>query len=102
MVNECNTVIEKIAILRSEHRAAWMKHNKPFGWEVHDIRYGGLKARFETVRERISDYLSGAVSAIEELEAERLRFDCASEDAAPFGKPFFWYSYSSYATTGRL
>lgn len=102
MVKECDVIIQKINVLCDKHREAWMKYNKPFGWEVLDIRYGGLKARFDCTKERITDYLSGAISAIEELEADRLRFDCAPEDANPFGKPFFWYSYSSYATAGRL
>jgi len=102
MAEECDVIIEKICTLRKEHRAAWMQYNKPFGWEVNDIRYGGLKARFESTKERIAEYLSGSLSTIEELEEERLRFDCAPEDANPFGKQFFWYSYSSYTTAGRL
>ena len=102
MAAECDTVIQKIDALRAEHRASWMAYNKPFGWEVHDVRYGGLRARFETVKGSITDYLAGTLCTIEELEAERLRFDCLPEDAAPFGKQFFWYSYSRYVTAGRL
>ena len=53
--------IEKIAALRSSHRASWMRYNKPFGWEALDIRYGGIYARMESTKERINDYLSGNI-----------------------------------------
>jgi hypothetical protein len=101
MADECNVVLQKLDTLRTAHRASWMQYNKPFGWEVHDVRYGGLIARFETTKERISDYLSGSISAIEELEEERLRFDCAPDDSDPFGKPFLWFSYSRYISGGQ-
>ncbi|PLW54142.1 hypothetical protein PCANC_06453 [Puccinia coronata f. sp. avenae] len=39
------------------HRELWMGMYKPFGWEVLDLRYGGLKARLETMQERITRFL---------------------------------------------
>lgn len=102
MKEECDVVIEKIRKLRAQHRTSWMQYNKPFGWEIHDIRYAGLMARFETTRDRIADYLSGTIDAIEELEAERLRFDGLDSNADPFNKKFLWYSYSSYVSACRL
>jgi len=102
LAGECDVILQKIDILRAEHRAAWMQYNKPFGWEVHDIRYGGLTARFETTKARISDYLANRIAAIEELEEERLRIDCRPEESEPFGKQFLWYSYSSFISGGRL
>jgi hypothetical protein len=79
-----------------------MTYNKPFGWEVHDIRYGGLLARFATVKARIQDYLNGDTAALAELEAERLRFDCLGEGAAPFGGAFLWNRYLQMATANIL
>jgi len=46
---------------------------KPFGWEVLDLRYGGLRARLETMHRRLVAYLDPAdssVTKIEELEVE--------------------------------
>ncbi|MDI2587640.1 beta-N-acetylhexosaminidase [Psychrobacillus sp. NEAU-3TGS] len=34
--------------LRKAHRDVWFSVNKAFGWEVQDIRYGGLLTRIET------------------------------------------------------
>ncbi|KAI8098093.1 glycoside hydrolase superfamily [Gilbertella persicaria] len=35
------------------HRSMWLKTYKPFGWEVVEQRYGGLRARLETMFDRI-------------------------------------------------
>lgn len=66
---------EQVDALRRSHRAQWMQVYKPFGWEVLDIRYGGVLARLETAQARLRDYLDGRIQRIEELEAERLHFD---------------------------
>lgn len=46
---------------------------KPFGWEVLDLRYGGLLARLESMHKRLVAYLDPedpSVTRIEELEVE--------------------------------
>lgn len=59
--------------LRLAHRKVWMLYNKPFGWEVLDIRYGGIVARMQTVIDRLSDYLEGRFEKLEELEETKLK-----------------------------
>ena len=104
MIAECDVIAQGIEHLRLAHRAAWMADNKPFGWEVHDIRYGGLVMRFDTVKERLSAYLNGEISRLEELEEERLRLDGKlDEDAAPrFHSRFLWMRYQFYTTSEIL
>ena len=103
MATECDSIIEKLAALRTVHKDSWMAYNKPFGWEVHDVRYGGLMIRFDTVRERITAYLAGEIEHIEELEEARLRLDGQSEDAASrFNERFLWMKYQIYTTVGTL
>ena len=101
LYSETETIIEKIHALRKAHRTAWMKYNKSFGWEVHDIRYGGLIMRFDTVRDVLLDYLAGNITKIDELEQPRLRFDCR-EDGQPFGGNFLWNQYPLFVTAGGL
>ena len=64
--------IPKVAALLEEFhnafRAQWEAYNKPFGFEVQDIRLGGLQARLQTARLRIEAYLSGRLDKLEELE----------------------------------
>ena len=102
IAEECIEVIKKLNQLRFAHRTAWMEYNKPFGWEAHDIRYGGLVARFESTRDRILDYLNKNIDRIEELEAKRLYFDGISSELEPINSGFFWLSYPSIASAGRL
>ncbi|BBH21708.1 N-acetyl-beta-D-glucosaminidase [Paenibacillus baekrokdamisoli] len=65
----------KVEALRISHREQWMRTNKPQGWEILDIRYGGLSARLKSAQDRITDYLAGIIERIEELEERRLYFD---------------------------
>ncbi len=61
--------------LRAAHREQWFNTYKPFGWEILDIRYGGLMARVSTAQFRINEFVTGNVDFIEELEEDRLWFD---------------------------
>lgn len=64
----------KVDDLRISHRNLWFKTNKPFGWEIMDVRYGGLLARIDSTIDRIAAFICGEVSKIEELEVERLKY----------------------------
>ena len=71
----------------------WHKENKAFGWEVQDIRLGGLYRRLKTCQEMLLQYLSGELACIEELEAELL----------PSGRTDIVENvYSNLATRGNL
>lgn len=72
---EIPEIIRRVRALRQTHRAQWFAINKPFGWEVLDIRYGGVLTRLESAAERLDDFVHGRVKRIEELEQERLPFD---------------------------
>ena len=55
-------------------RAQWFAENKPHGFDVQDIRLGGLKERLRSCRDRLKDYAEGRVDAIPELEEELLTY----------------------------
>ena len=71
---ECGEIAILLEEARKAHRASWFFYNKPFGWEVHDLRYGALLARFNTAEERLRAYLAGEIASIDELTEERLLF----------------------------
>ena len=102
LARECDVITRKIKKLRETHRESWMEFNKPFGWEVHDVRYGGLIMRFETAKTRIKDYLNGRIAAIPELEEKRLRLDSKPDTEEAFGNSFRWMGYSGIATASKL
>lgn len=65
-------IAEQTEELRKIHREQWCTYYKVYGWEVIDIRYGGVIARAESAKSRIEDYLNGKIERLEELEEERL------------------------------
>ena len=53
-------------------KAQWFRESKPFGFEVHEIRIGGLRLRLLSTKERVEAYLNGSVAEIPELMEEIL------------------------------
>jgi hexosaminidase len=71
---ELPELTRRVSNLREYHRALWFSINQPFGWEVLDIRYGGLLMRINTAIDRLDDYLGGSVKRLDELEEKQLLF----------------------------
>ncbi|MBB6673099.1 beta-N-acetylhexosaminidase [Cohnella nanjingensis] len=71
-------IAEAVRELRAAHRAQWMRMFKPFGWEVLDIRYGGVANRLESASLRLLDYVEARIDRIEELEQERQVYSSAN------------------------
>ncbi|GGA66634.1 beta-N-acetylhexosaminidase [Ornithinibacillus halotolerans] len=75
LVKQITLLRDNVNTLRKSHRTLWFNMYKAFGWEVLEIRYGGLIARLETTEYRLQEWLVGKVTRIEELEEERLPFE---------------------------
>lgn len=60
--------------MKEANKQQWFKFFKPFGWEVLDIRYGGLMSRLESVSDRLIDFCTGKIPVIEELDEEIIPF----------------------------
>ncbi|GAE32517.1 beta-N-acetylhexosaminidase [Halalkalibacter hemicellulosilyticus] len=86
---------QKTEALRKSHREQWLKINKPFGWEVIDIRYGGVMARIDTAIKRLHDYIEGRINRIEELEQERLLFNANLSNTTGVGWSSYYYRIAS-------
>lgn len=68
-------ITKTVALLDKFYRGfkkQWNTENKPFGFEVQDIRLGGLRLRLLHCREVIKDYLGGKTQDIPELGGEIL------------------------------
>lgn len=52
----------------------WFTENKPYGWEVQEVRLGGLRSRVLNCKERLELYLANKVDKIPELEEEILPY----------------------------
>lgn len=55
-------------------REQWYKESKPQGFDVHELRLGGLLLRMKSARERLEAYCAGKVDVIPELEERALAF----------------------------
>lgn len=92
--------LPRLAALYALHSRLWAKYYKPFGWEILDIRYGGLEKRLQQMAEKLRAYASGEAPSIPELEQPRLSASGSPAD----GQPHFstCYSYQAIASVSGL
>lgn len=74
----------------------WNTVNKPFGFEVHCARLGGLQRRLLYCRRRLEGYLAGTIQRIDELEEKLLPRDPNAPDM------LFLNDYRQLVSTSEL
>ena len=74
----------------------WFAYHKPNGFEVQEIRLGGMIERVKRCRARLGKYLCGKIERIEELEERLISFE-ETECGLPG-----WNSYKESATVNIL
>ncbi len=52
----------------------WFRENKPHGFEVQDIRLGGLIQRVLHCKQRLMEYVNGRITELPELEEEMYEY----------------------------
>ena len=77
----------------------WLKENKPHGFDVQDIRLGGIIQRTKSCMRRLKEYLAGNVRKIDELEEETVDF---STGEAPKHNGVRYNAYQVIATANTL
>ncbi len=83
----------RVARFRDTLRRVWMTDNKPYGWDIQQIRLGGLQARLLDGAQRLEEYLQGVCDSIPELEETILPY-------APWGSQF--NSYRGFVSVSQL
>ncbi len=89
-------MMHKLCVFTDAFYESWMRENKPFGFDVIDIRLGGVRNRMVTAQKRLRAYLSGEAESLEELEEERLFFDGREDPDADINT--FCNTYTRIAT----
>lgn len=74
--NELPELLVRVEKLHKTLRTQWLTENKPFGFDVQDIRFGALKERIKAAKMRIDSYISGEIDCLEELQEVRLDYMC--------------------------
>ena len=86
-IKACKQLIKSMKAFYAAYKEQWMLENKGHGFDVHDIRIGGMIARTEHCTDRLNDFVNGTIDRIEELEGEVLDYfgrgtDYVQEDVA--------------------
>ena len=66
-------LLNRLDIFYDAFEKFWTTEKKPFGFEVQDIRLGGVKQRVAHCKRRLENYLTGKEESIPELEEEILQ-----------------------------
>ena len=73
-------VISRIAVFHRAFEKQWFIENKPYGFEIQDMRLGGLAKRVDSCRRRLIDYAEGKISSIPELEEKIMPLPMDNEE----------------------
>ena len=76
LVKDYKSLEKKLDDFYSAFFTLWHTDNKPQGFEVQDVRLGGLIRRVKSCRLRLHAYLKGDLEKIDELEEEILPYSC--------------------------
>lgn len=70
LVPDYKKLVKKLEEYYEAYKAQWFAENKAFGFEIQDIRLGGLICRVKNCKERLESYIAGDLDKIEELEED--------------------------------
>lgn len=96
-------MLKRLEVYYRAFKTQWYNESMPGGFDIQDIRFGGLKARIETAIETVNLYLDGKFESIPELEVERLPYDCRKNrgDSDINTDENYWIYISSPNVNGR-
>ena len=83
LAGELRRIRELVETFYESFCKQWMRENKPHGFDVSDVRLGGVVNRLNHCAERLEDYIRGDIDRIEELEEVLL--DMRTPASADYG-----------------
>ena len=93
-------LLEKLEAFYRAYRTQWLTLNKPHGFDVQDIRLGGLIRRTAHCLWRLEEYTAGRISTIEELEEPALDYRGLPDTPSP--APVCFNSWARTATANVI
>jgi len=94
------TLLEKLEVFYNAYRTQWLTLNKPHGFDVQDIRLGGLIQRVKHCLWRLEEYAAGNITKIDELEEPVLNYLGAPD--SPVNGPVCFNSWARAATANII
>jgi hypothetical protein len=95
--NEYTILTKKLKEYGDIYEKQWFLDNKPCGFDVIDLRLGGIIRRTETCKRRLLDYACGKIDSIPELEEKLLPYPNAKE-----GEPTYITNPKKFITSNVL
>lgn len=74
LVKDMKKIEKRLEVFFKAFQTLWYTDNKPQGFEVQEVRIGGLMRRVKSCREMIEEYLNGEITEIPELAQEILPY----------------------------
>lgn len=74
LVQRYRHAAKAVCRFRKTMQNVWFTENKPFGWEIHEVRLSGLIGRIKDCADRLNDYVRGKIDVIDELEQDILPY----------------------------
>ena len=75
IIGDYDTMILLVEEFYRQFKNQWFKENKPYGFDIQDIRIGGLLQRLKSCKERLQQFAEGKITIIEELEEPVLNYN---------------------------
>ena len=72
LIGDYKKLQKKLETFYRAYKNQWFTENKPHGFDVQDIRIGGLMTRTGSCMERLQDLYDGKIDVIDELEEKQL------------------------------
>lgn len=79
LIARYDRVTAEIEVFVQAFRKQWFTDNKPCGFDVQELRLGGLLMRMRSCKERLQAFLDGEIDKIEELEEKLLPYNGNAE-----------------------
>lgn len=79
---EIPETIRRVDAFLEDFRRQWFLEGKTFGFEVQEVRLGGLKENLRSAALRLESYCAGEADRIEELEQPVLPYSAADDGSA--------------------
>lgn len=70
VISDCSTLLKLVEDFYNTYKKWWFTVNKPHGFDIQDIRLGGMMQRIKSCRDRLVDYVNGEITEIPELEED--------------------------------
>ncbi len=76
LVDDYAETLSRLESFYTAYEKQWMWENKPHGFDISDIRLGGLIRRVAHCKARLESFVKGEIAKIEELEEPLLDIEC--------------------------